>query len=187
MQNEAKGASPGAPNGQSTKPGTESQSANPFAQVLTPTSPYFPCNCNQPAGALLTTKQVWLQGVKLLQLSLCERSDNCIWALLVSASTLTACSVPQTVNQSPKTGAPGSPGTEASKTGTPGTEAAKTGAQGSPGTESTKPGAQGSPGGQQPATKSAVRFCVCTRCSVGFHCFACSVRLYMMNSQGYAA
>jgi hypothetical protein len=73
---------------------------------------------------------------------------------------LTACSALQTVNQSPKNGAPGSPGAEASKTGTPGspgTEAARTSTQGSPGTQSTKLGAQGSPGGQQPAAKSAVR------------------------------
>jgi hypothetical protein len=171
MQNEGKGASPRAPSGQSTKPGTESQSANPFAQVLTPPSSNFPCNCNQLARALMSIKQVWLQGVELLQLSIGERSDICIWALLVSAATLTASSVLQTVNQSPKTGAPGSPGTEASKTGTlgsPGTEAAKTGAQGSPGTESTKLSSQGSPGGQQPVTKSAVRFCVCTDAVLAF-------------------
>ena len=168
MQNEAKGASPGAPSGQSTKPGTESQSANPFAQVLTPPSLCFPRTCNQLARALMSSKQVRLQGVEL---SPGERNDNCIWALLVSASTLTASSVLQTVNQSPKTGAPQSLVTEASKTGTPGspgTEAAKLGAQGSPGTESTKPGAQGSPGGQQPATKSAVRFCVCIDAVLAF-------------------
>ena len=62
MQNEAKGASPGAPSGQSTKPGVESQSANPFAQVLTPTSPYFPCNCNQLTGALMLSSKCGCKG-----------------------------------------------------------------------------------------------------------------------------